>query len=104
MFEPQKRDKALAAERQVEAPGERFVAVKSEAHAVARFHVTKREIAARSRYRSRIDEHCTVERPPRLPAVLGPRDHAVLVAESELPETAQCLRASERREEVKGDA
>src|SRR5262245_25276210 len=71
MFEPQERNEAFAAERQIEAADERAVAVEAEPDAVRDFHVIEGEAAAVRRHLARVDEERAVQRPPRFPAVFG---------------------------------
>src|SRR5262245_61352434 len=86
MFEPQERDEALAGEREVQARDEGAVAVEAEADAVGDVEVAEIQILPLGGHLAGVDEERAVERPPRLPAVLGGQQQAVGVLEAELAE------------------
>src|SRR4029453_10826352 len=71
MFEPQERNEAFAAERQIQARDEGLVAVDPESDSVRHVHIAKRQIAPIEGHRAGVDEQRAIERPPRLPSVLG---------------------------------
>src|SRR5262245_48781710 len=100
MFEPQERNEPFAAERKIEARDEGAVTVNAEPDAIRHVEVTQREIAAAGGYLAGIDEDGAVERPPRLPPVLGGQQDAVSILKPELSEPAKRLGASERRLEI----
>src|SRR5262245_17070021 len=82
MFEPQERNEAFAAERQVEAGDEGAVAVEPEADAVRDVEVAEVQVFAFSGHLAGIDEERAVQRPPCFPAVLGGQQQAVGVLEA----------------------
>src|SRR5262245_8781850 len=100
MFEPQKRNEAFTAGREVEPRDEGAVAVEPEPDAVADVEVAEVEIFPIVRHLPGVDEDRAVERPPRFPPVLGRHQQAVGILEAELAEAAKRLRAAQRRLEI----
>src|SRR5262245_59934888 len=100
MFEPQERNEALTAEREVQARDEGAVAVDSEPEAIRDVEIAKREVFPLGGDFAGIDEQRTVERPPRFPPVLGAQQQAVAILEAELAEATQRLRAAQPRLKV----
>ena len=79
---------------------ERAVAVDAEADAVGDLDYHERQAAPVGGDLAGVDEQCAVERPPRLPSVLGGQCTAVAILEAELAEAAQLTGASESRLEI----
>src|SRR5262249_12045922 len=100
MFEPQERNEAFAAERQIEPPDKGGVAVKPEPEAVRHVEIAQFEILPMKGHLAGVHEYSTVERPPCFPAVLGAQGHTVAILETELAESAERPRAAERRLKV----
>ena len=96
MFEPQERDKAFFAERQIEASDQGAVTVEAKADAVGHLHVAERQVLSRRCYRPGIHEKRPVKRPPCFPPVLGAQKQSVLVSKSGLAEPAQVSVTAER--------
>src|SRR5829696_7408389 len=96
MFKPQEGDEAFAAERQIEARGERAVAVDAEADAVGDFEIAKGQVAPVGGDLAGVDEQRAVEQPRRLPPVYGAHRQSVAILEPELAEASQLMRPAQR--------